>query len=126
MALHYFQTFCGGHPCILSSYRSLIYINIFQLPEQDLMNYYTVVPEMSHKDSELQVLITNATFTWNGVSIQDEQQKDKRKAPSSSPTGTHTQLIDSQSESSDDEALLPALRRINMQLSKVKKIVQHF
>lgn len=91
---------------------------LMELPEQDLMNYYTVVPEMSHKDSELQVLITNANFTWNGLSIQNEQQIDNSKAPKSLHTGTHAPLIDSQNGDSDDDALLPALRGINMQLSK--------
>ncbi|XP_045610459.1 ATP-binding cassette sub-family C member 10 [Procambarus clarkii] len=89
---------------------------LMELPEQDLMNFYTVVPEMSHKDSELQVLITNGTFTWNSSCMQDEPE---HQTAGSSPSGSHVSLVDSQNGNGNgDQAILPTLRRINVQLSK--------
>ncbi|KAK7074111.1 hypothetical protein SK128_012614 [Halocaridina rubra] len=95
----------------------------YKLPEQDLMSYYTVVPEMSHKDSELQVLITNGSFTWGEVSPKKRLQTimPVTKYQEDSPTGSHTSLItDSQNDNNfEEEVVLPTIRNINMQISKV-------
>ncbi|KAK8730961.1 hypothetical protein OTU49_007721 [Cherax quadricarinatus] len=96
---------------------------LMQLQELDLMNYYTVVPEMGHKDSELQVLIKNGAFTWNG-SVNHENQEYRYYQTSdgayrSSPTESDESLIESHSGSDDqDQAMLPILKAVNIQLSK--------
>ncbi|XP_042231259.1 ATP-binding cassette sub-family C member 10-like [Homarus americanus] len=91
---------------------------LMELPEQDLINYYTVVPEMGHKDSELQILITNGTFTWDGAFVVAEQDQEASRPSRSSPTGSNMSLIDSLNGSSGDEGILPTLKRVNLQLSK--------
>ncbi|XP_047483384.1 ABC transporter C family member 13-like [Penaeus chinensis] len=95
---------------------------LMELPEQDLMNYYTVVPEMSHKDSELQVLITNGSFTWaNGASqAQREVESPKTSSVETSSTGSGSSLIeaDTLNGSFENHVVLPTLRRVSMQLSK--------
>lgn len=100
-----------------------------QLPEQDLMNYYTVVPEMSHKDSELQVLITNGSFTWaNGASqSQREVESPKTSSVETSSTGSGSSLIetDTLNGSFENHVVLPTLRRLSMQLSKVGETVAY-
>ena len=82
------------------------------------MNYYTVVPEMSHKDSDLQVLITNGNFTWTEVARQKSQIHPR--GDGDSPDGSQMSLIESQNGLSfDEDVMLPILRNINMQMSKV-------
>lgn len=93
---------------------------MLQLTEQDLMNYYTVVPEMSHKDSELQILITNGNLTWRAVGDKDHRKVPDLNNTHDVGTASNVSLVDSLSETNDDDVELPTLRNINMQLSKVR------
>lgn len=90
--------------------------------EQDLINYYTVVPEMTHKNSELQVLITVGSFKWNGTAEQTMGENGEAVVDGRRAEGMVPLLEDFPHDSLDDEdtgPVLPTLRSINIQVSKV-------
>ncbi|XP_068230080.1 ATP-binding cassette sub-family C member 10 isoform X2 [Palaemon carinicauda] len=92
---------------------------LMKLPEQDLMNYYTVVPEMSHKESELQILITNGNFSWTEMSSHRKERHIHFRDQDASPSGSQMSLIESQNGFTfEEEVMLPILRHIDMQMSK--------
>ncbi|KAK3858134.1 hypothetical protein Pcinc_035658 [Petrolisthes cinctipes] len=100
---------------------------LMKLHEQDLINYYTVVPEMTHTNSELQVLITNGCFKWNGTTEENMRLEngatttDGRRG-TIEVEGMVSLLEDSPQDSLEGEdegsPVLPTLRSINIQVSK--------
>ncbi|CAL4131882.1 unnamed protein product, partial [Meganyctiphanes norvegica] len=90
---------------------------LMELPEQELNSYYTIVEEMNHRDSGLQVLVTNGKFSWNVNTSHTEEEADQssdglRRLSSEGSSISHSLA------GIDEDMVLPTLRRIDLQLNK--------
>ena len=101
----------------------------FQAHDQNLSEYYTIVPEISHKGSELQVLIADGTFTWNSSNIQQIEENLMLNAtpPTHQQSSSRNSICEIENfdeiaiagNNQEDVSFKPLLKNISFHIKKV-------